>query len=175
MYLGGPEFKEILVRLSRERFFDLIELVGRAVATARQRPVDESWLDDFAPGWLKGRPKPEPRPESPSEDEFGLFDGSPWADRQDDSARTDLDAVAPGADAKFGFSEVERRKARRNRNEYGDSVASALWTLQREVAFRRLSVTDGLDELRRICDRLAGFISPGWAKSVRAVIDRCCL
>lgn len=159
------------MRLSREQFYDLVELVGKAVSTARQRPVDEAWLDDILPGWVKRLPKPKRRP--PSQDEFGLFEGSSWSD-DGESERTDLRTVVPGAED-VGFSGPERRKARRNQNEYGDGISCQLWSLQRQVSFGDISVTDGLEQLRELCEQIAGYISPGWARSVRAVIDRCCL
>lgn len=163
------------MRLSREQLFDLVELVGKAVSTARQRPVDESWLDEITPGWLRGRPKPNPPQKSPGNDEFGLFDGSPW-EAQDDSERTDLSTVVPGAED-FAFAEPEKRKARRNKNEFGDSVACQLWEIQRRVRFRLSTVTEALEDLRRLCSDLGKirFITPGWGAMVRAVIDRCCL
>ena len=163
------------MRLSREQLFDLVELVGKAVSTARQRPVDASWLDEITPGWLRGRPKPPPPRKSPGNDEFGLFNGTPW-EAQDDSERTDLSTVVPGAED-FAFAEPEKRKARRNKNEFGDDVACRLWEIQRQVRFRLSTITDALEDLRQLCAYLgeSGFITRGWATTVRSVIDRCCL
>lgn len=158
------------MRLSREQVFDLVELVGKAVSTARQRPVDASWLDEISPGWLRRLPKPE----KPPEDEFGLFEGSSW--QSGSPEQTDLEAVAPGA-GDFGFAEPEKRQARRSQREFGDGVSRQLWDIQRQVQFKLTTVTDALDQLRRLCDSLGslGYISKGWARSVRLVIDRCCL
>jgi hypothetical protein len=163
------------MRLSREQLFDLVELVGKAVSTARQRPVDASWLDEITPKWLQDRPKPKPPLKSPGNDEFGLFDGTPWS-AQEDSERTDLSTVVPGAED-FAFSEPEKQKAKRNKNGYGDDVACQLWEIQRRVRFRLSTVTEALDDLRQLCDRLGQirFITSGWATMVRSVIDRCCL
>lgn len=157
------------MRLSREQLFDLVELIGKAVATARQRPVDASWLDEISPGWVRRLPEPK----KPPEDEFGLFEGSSW---QDGGAAMDLEAVAPGAED-LGFSEVEKRPARRNQRQFGDDVSCRLWAIQRQVQFKETTVTDALDQLRSLCDSLGhlGYISKGWARSVRNVIDRCCL
>ena len=159
------------MRLSRDQVFDLIELVGKAVSTARQRPVDASWLDDVSPGWLRRLPKPKKPPEG---DPWGLFEGSSW--EGGDSERTDLAAVAPGADD-FGFAGQEKAQARRNQRDFGDGVSCQLWEIQRQLRFKITTVTDVLDQLRRLCDSLGsqGYISKGWARSVRAVIDRCCL
>lgn len=159
------------MRLSRDQLFDLVELVGKAVSTARQRPPDKSWLDEAAPGWLRKLPKPK----EPPKDEYGLFEGTPWASGEESEA-TDLDTVAPGAGS-FGFAEPEKRKARKNQHEFGDFVSCRLWEIQRRVRFKITTVTDALEDLRRLCDSLGrqGYISKGWAKSLRCVIDRCCL
>jgi hypothetical protein len=163
------------MRLSREHFFDLVELVGKAIATARQRPVDASWVDGISPGWLQGRPKPKPPLKSPGNDEFGLFNGTPWAGLED-SERTDLETVAPGA-GDFGFAEPEKRKARLTKDDFGDSAARQLWEIQRQVRFKLTTVTDGLDQLRALCDRMQAvqFVSAGWSTMVRAVMDKRCL
>jgi hypothetical protein len=168
------------MRLSRDQVFDLIELVGKAVATARQRPVTQDWLDEISPKWLRDIPKPKPNPKAhtPGQDEFGLFDGSPWSSEEADSERTDLSTVVPGAaDYNMGFSEVEKKTARRNQREFGDDISCRLWEIQRRMRFKLSTVTETLDQLRELCDWLGrkGYISKGWARSVRAVIDRCCL
>lgn len=154
------------MRITRDYFFDMVELVGRAITTARQKPADDSWLDGMIPRWM---PKPK-APPKPAQDEFGLFSGTPWGD----SERTDLSSVVPGAQDDFGFSVVERKEASRNKHDYGDSISCELWEIQRQVRFKEIGVMEGLKDLQQLCRRLArNFISAGWANRLTQIIDEC--
>lgn len=139
------------MRLSRDQFFDLVELIGKAIATGRKKPADESWLEE------RMFQKPEP-----DQDPYGLLQGTAWAS---------------GKGENFGFAVPEKTRARRTKNAYGDAVAARLWDIDRQVRFRMLTVTDGLDRLRELCDglKLLKFISAGWAQTLRAVMDKRCL
>jgi hypothetical protein len=161
------------MRLSREQFFDLVELVGKAVVTARLKPADDSWLDEMVPGWLRAKkPRRNPKAHTPGQDEFGLLDGTPWSSQEDESERTDLVAVAPGA-GDFGFAAVERARAERAKREFGDGVSTELWTIQRKVSLGGYTVTEGMTLLMELCRRLSRmFISEGWANTLTRIIDR---
>ena len=119
------------MKLTKEYAFDMIEMVGRAVATARQKQVTPETLDGMTPKWLKdlfkGRGKPRHKP---GQDEFGLFEGSPWESQYRESDNADLENVIPGVDG-FSFTEVERRKLQREWDQYGDAIACQLWELQK--------------------------------------------
>lgn len=157
------------MRLSREQFFDLVELVGKAITTARKKPAGEDWLEEISPRWIRDK---NPKAHTPGQDEFGLFDGTPWSSLEDHSARTDLEAVATGA-GDFGFSPVERAKADRAKREFGDTVSCQLWEIQRQVRFRLIGVTEGMTQLMELCRRLARhFISEGWANQLVRILDR---
>lgn len=161
------------MRISREYLFDMIELVGKAISTARAKPADDAWLDELLPGWIRKRPPPRknPKAHTAGHDEFGLFDGTPWSSQDDSPERTDLSTVVPGSKDDYGFGPVERKKASRSKHEYGDQVASELWHLQRQVRFKEVGVMDGLKDLQQLCRRLAGFISEGWANRLTQIID----
>lgn len=159
------------MRISREYFFDMVELVGRAITTARLKPADDSWLDDIIPKWMPKLPKEEIH--KPGQDEFGLFSGTPWASTSD-SERTDLSTVVPDAGFNFGFGPTERKTASRNKHDYGDSISCELWELQRKVRFKEVGVMDALKDLQQLCRRLAKiFISEGWANRLTQIIDEC--
>jgi hypothetical protein len=138
------------MRLSREHFFDLVELVGKALASSRTKPADDSWLDE---NLLFPHEKQE------NQDPYGLFEGSSWKD---------------GAGRLPGL--VDRR-AQRSKNEVADSMAATLWDIHRQVRFKLTTVTDGLDQLRELCDRMLAvkLVTSGWSTMVRTVIDRRCL
>lgn len=160
------------MRISREYYFDLVELVGRAITTARSKPADGAWLDELGAPWIRKRPRKKPPCPKPGQDEFGLFDGTPWSqDEVSESDRTDLATVVPDSAEDFGFQGAERRKAQRAKHEFGDRVACELWELQRQVRFKEMGVMDALKDLQQLCRRLAGFISEGWANRLTQIID----
>jgi len=158
------------MRISREYFFDLTELVGKAITTARKKPADQSWLDDMIPRWM---PKPPPEEiHKPGQDEFGLFSGTPWASTSD-SERTDLSTIL-SQDPGFGFGPLEKKKAEKSKQDYGDSISCELWELQRQVRFKEIGVMDALKDLQTLCRRLSKhFISEGWARRLTQIIDEC--
>lgn len=159
------------MRISREYFFDMVELVGRAITTARAKPADDSWLDDILPRWMPKPPKKEIH--KPGQDEFGLFQDTPWA-ATEDSERTDLSTIVPDAEAGFGFGPIEKRKASQSKKDYGDSISCELWELQRKVRFKEVGVMDALKDLQQLCRRLSKhFISAGWANRLTQIIDEC--
>jgi hypothetical protein len=161
------------MRISRDYFFDMVELVGKAITTARKKPADESWLDEMLPRWMPRPPKPKEEIHKPGQDEFGLFTGTDWASTED-SDRTDLSTIVPDSGVNFGFGPTERRKASRSKHEYGDSISCELWELQRKVRFKEVGVMDALKDLQALCRRLAkAFISEGWANRLTQIIDEC--
>ena len=160
------------MRISREYLFSMIEFVGKAIATARSKPADGAWLDEMGAPWIRKRPEKKPREPLPGQDEFGLFDGTPWSqDEASDSERTDLATVVPDSAENFGFGPTERQKAARAKHEFGDQISCKLWELQRQVRFKETGVMDGLKDLQQLCRRLAGFISEGWANRLAQIID----
>lgn len=161
------------MRISRDYFFDLVELVGLAIRTARSKPADGGWLDELGAPWIRRRPhKPPPVERRPGQDEYGLFDGTPWSTESGgDSERTDLASVVPESREQFGFGPTERQKAARAKYEFGDRIACELWELQRQVRFKETGVLDGMKDLQQLCRRLAGFISEGWANRLTQIID----
>lgn len=161
------------MRISREYFFDLTELIGKAIATARSKPADGAWVDEMGAPWIRNRPrKATPKKPQPGQDEYGLFEGTPWSSgRDEDSERTDLSTVVPESVESFGFGPTERQKARKNKREFGDGIACELWHLDRQVRFKEIGVMDALKELQQLCRRLAGFISEGWANRLTQIID----
>jgi len=161
------------MRLTREYAFDMIEMVGKAVVTARKKAVTMRDIDGLVPPWLKDilrRSRPEP---SPGQDEFGLFGESPWAAQyESDSERTDLASVVPGAED-FQTSPVERKMIQREWDSYGDSIACELWQIQRKLRFKTVGVQDTLKDLQALCYRIRSFISKGWANRLAQIIDAC--
>lgn len=159
------------MRISREYFFDMVELVGKAITTARRKPADKSWLDGMIPKWMPKLPPEEIH--KPGQDEFGLFSGTPWAATHD-SERTDLSTILSGLDPQYGFGPVEKKEAERAKHDYGDSISCQLWEIQRQVRFKEIGVTEGLKDLQQLCRRLAKtFISEGWANRLTQIIDEC--
>lgn len=157
------------MRLSREYAFDMIEMVGKALSTARSKPADASWIDGMVPGWLRKKlPPPPPDPAEPPEDEYGLFTESGWKDSDAGGG-----AVHAGGDEDLGFSVVEKKKARRNKHKYGDMYSCRLWELQRKLSFKHSSPQGTLKDLLLLCREIAGFISCGWANRLVQIIDTC--
>lgn len=163
------------MRLTRDYAFDMIEMVGKAISTARMRRVTAKDIEGLAPPWLleilkRRRPPPEER--KPGQDEFGLFQNSPWDDQyQDDSERTDLSSVVPGAQD-FQTSPVEEKKFRREWDDYGDAISCRLWEIQRKLRFKEVGVQDTLKDLAELCRKLpANYISKGWGNRLLDIID----
>lgn len=162
------------MRISRDWLFDLIELVGRAITTARSKPADGAWLDEMGAPWIRKRPRKKPPEPRIGQDEYGLFDGTPWSqDRgnEGESERTDLATVVPDSAENFSLQGAEHQKAKRAKHEFGDGIACELWELQRQVRFKETGVMDALKDLQQLCRRLAGFISEGWANRLTQIID----
>lgn len=145
------------MRLSREQFFDLVELVGKAIVTARQKPADVSWLAGLAPGWLRKKELEE----EPKEDVYGLFSGTAWVEDQEKKRSI------------YEFSVMGRAKVERAKKAYEDSISCELWQIDRGVRFRKLPVTEGMTQLMELCRRLSKhFISEGWANLLVRILDR---
>jgi hypothetical protein len=163
------------MRLTKDYCFDIIELVGKAVSTARMRRVTAKDIESLAPPWLRAilealRPPPPER--KPGQDEFGLFEDSPWEGQyQEDSARTDLSSVVRGAED-FQTSPVEEKVFRREWDIFGDSVSCRLWEIQRRLRFKIVGVQDTLKDLAELCRGLPnGYISKGWGNRLIDIID----
>ncbi len=156
------------MRISRDYVFDMIDLVGRALTTARKKPASmDFWLDPLE-GLFGKRFEKELEEAKGTEDEWGLFEGSTW---EEPSARTDLARVAPGAED-FQMSPVERVKAEKNKNHEGDMLSCRLWEIQRHLSFKLSSVHDCLKDLQVLAAAIAKrWISPGWGDRLRTIID----
>lgn len=156
------------MRISRDYVFDMIDLVGRSLTTARKKPATmDFWLDPFE-GLFGARFEKELEEARGTEDEWGLFEGSSW---KEPSSRTDLARVAPGAQD-FQMSPVEKEKAEKNKHFEGDSISCRLWEIQRQLSFKLSSVRDCLKDLQILAASIATrWISPGWGSRIRTIID----
>lgn len=170
------------MRITREYVFDMIELVGKAVQTARKRKAGPEWdmdeqLEIFARKWsLKLDPVDEAiRKEAQAEDDqFGLFAGSDWQDSADDGVDGAVDERENRRQySQYGSEAFEQRRAQRPYDAHGDAVSCRLWELQRQLRFKILGVQDVLKELQSLCDGLSRYISAGWANRLAHVLDTC--
>lgn len=168
------------MRLSREYFFDMCELVGKAITTARKKKAGPSWdmdeqLEIFFRKWEIDRDEVERRirAEAKEEDDrFGLFEASSWRDSAQDGQMGPIDERENRQEySKYGSEKFEQRKAQKFYNDFGDGVSCRLWELMRQVRFKETGVVDGLKELQGICGQLVGYISAGWANRLAAIID----
>jgi hypothetical protein len=163
------------MRLTREYAFDMIELVGKAVSTGRLKEADRTWdLDEqmglFARRWrLKLDPVEEAVKEADREYSESLFGGTPWADEGEGPL-----SEHPGDKySEWGSERFEQRRAKREKDSYGDGVACRLWELQRRLRFREIGVQETLKSLQTLCSQLHSvkFISAGWASRLAQIID----
>jgi hypothetical protein len=164
-------------RISREYVFDLLELVGKAVSTARKKAAGPKWdldeqIDLFLRRWsIAPAEIDEYCRKAAEEDEYGLFEGSSWRDSAA-GVEGSVDERENRRDySPWGSEAFEQRKAQRHYDDFGDSVSCSLWELQRRLRFKELGVRDALKELQEQCHRLRGYISTGWANRLAAIID----
>jgi hypothetical protein len=170
-----------LMRISREYFFDLCELIGKAITTARKKQAGPSWnmdeqLEIFFRKWEIDKDEIDRAIRESArddEDRFGLFEESGWKDSAQDGHEGAIDERENRREySKYGSEKFEQRKAQRCYNDYGDSVSSHLWHLMREVRFKETRVVDALKELQRFCSQMAGYISAGWGHRLAQIIDQ---
>jgi hypothetical protein len=168
------------MRISREYFFDMCELVGKAVTTARKKEAGPSWnmdeqLEIFFRKWKIDADKVDRaiREEAKEEDDrWGVFKESGWKDSAQDGQGGPIDERENRQEySKYGSEKFEQRKAQKFYNDFGDGVSCRLWEIMRQVRFKEIGMVDGLKELQRICNDLAGYISAGWANRLAVIID----
>ena len=167
------------MRLTREYAFDMIELVGKAVTTARKKDKDagpewdmDAQLQRFIDRWaIKENPLDKAVRESAGsgDDQFGLFQDTDWKDNGEGTV-SDQEQERY---SEWGSEEYEQRRARRYRKEFGDAVSCRLWEIQRQLRFKEAGVQDTLKRLQSLCNDLAKYISTGWATRLANIIDSC--
>jgi hypothetical protein len=167
------------MRISREYFFDLCELIGKAVATARKKAAGPEWdmdeqLEIFARRFAINLDEVDRRirEEAEKEDTYGLFRTSGWKD----SAQDGVDGAVNERENRLQYSEwgserFEQRKAQRCYNDFGDGVSCRLWELMRQVQFKETRVMDAMKDLQNMCSGLQGYISAGWGNRLSQIID----
>lgn len=166
------------MRISREYFFDLCELVGKAITTATQKEAGPKWdmeeqLECFARRWSLDLDAVDRKiREAHKEDEYGLFEESGWKDSAQDGTDSAVDERENRrAYSRYGSERFEQRKAQRCYNDYGDTVSCHLWELMRQVRFKETRVVDAMKDLQRLCNGLGGYISSGWGNRLAQIID----
>jgi len=158
------------MRITRDYVFDMIDMIGRALTTARMKPATmDFWLDPLE-GLFGERFEKELENARGTDDEWGLFAGSPW-NQDEPSSRTDLARIVPGAE-NFQMSPVEKSLAEKNKHWEGDAISCKLWEIQRQLSFKLSSVRDCLKDLQELAAAIAvRWISKGWGDRLRAIID----
>src|SRR5262249_37320669 len=120
------------MRISREYFFDLCELIGKAITTARKKAAGPDWdmdeqLEIFFRKWAIDRDEVDRRirEEAAEEDDrFGLFGDSGWKDSAQDGTDGAVDERENRREySKWGSEKFEQRKAQRCYNDFGDGVS----------------------------------------------------
>lgn len=170
------------MRLSREYFFDIAELVGKAITTARKKEAGPEWnmdeqLEIFMRRWdIEIDPAIEKaiQNEAKAEDDrWGLFETSGWKDSAQDGREGPIDERENRRQySKYGSEKFEQKKAQRCYNDFGDGVSCNLWELMRQVRFKETRVVDALKDLQRLCHQISGYISKGWASRLAQIIDQ---
>ncbi|SRR5579871_1982026 len=168
------------MRITREYFFDLCELVGKAITTARKKQAGPQWNMDeqlaiFFRKWeidMDEVDRAIQESAEAEEDHFGLFEGSGWKDSAEDGRKGPVDEPEKRETySRWGSEKFEQRKAQRYYDAYGDQVSCRLWQLMREVRFNETKVTDAMKDLQHLCNRLSGYISTGWGNRLAQIID----
>lgn len=168
------------MRLSREYFFDLCELVGKAITTARKKAAGPQWdMDEQLEFFMRRHDIDQEkldraiREEAQTEDDqYNLFHGSEWKDSAQDGQTGSTDSRPREEYSKYGSEKFEQRKAQRSYDEYGDMVSCHLWELMRQVRFKETKITDAIKDLQRFCYGMSGYISTGWASRLAQIIDQ---
>lgn len=169
------------MRLSREYFFDIAELVGKAITTARKKQAGPEWdmdeqIEMFLRRWqIEIDPVEKAiREEAKAEDDrWSLFESSGWKDSAQDGQKGAVDERENRIEySKWGSEKFEQRKAQRYYNDFGDGISCRLWELMRQVRFKETRVVDALKDLQYLCHQLRGYISTGWASRLAQIIDQ---
>lgn len=167
------------MRISREYFFDLCELIGKAVTTARKKAAGPEWdmdeqIEILARRWSIDLDEVDRRirEEAEKEDQYGLFGGSDWKDSAQDGVDGAVDERENRREySSYGSEKFEQRKAQRCYNDFGDGVSCRLWELMRQVRFKETKVVDAMKDLQGLCNGLGGYISSGWGNRLAQIID----
>ncbi len=168
------------MRITREYFFDLCDLIGKAITTARKKPAGPEWNMDEQIGFFMRRHEIDQdklekaiREEAQAEDDrWNVFGESGWKDSAQDGQEGAVDASEKRREySKWGSEQFEQRKAQREKNQFGDSVSCRLWELMRQVRFKETRVVDAMKDLQQLCRGLSGFISSGWGNRLAQIID----
>lgn len=168
------------MRISREYFFDLCELVGKAVTTARKRKAGPEWdmdeqIECFARRWSIDLEKVDQRirEKVEKEDPYGLFNDSGWKDSALDGHDGAVDEPESRREySRWGSEAFEQKRAQRCYDDFGDQISCRLWKLMRQVQFKETKVMDAMKDLQSLCGGLRGYISVGWASRLANVIDQ---
>jgi len=168
------------MRISREYFFDLVELVGKAITTARKKPAGPEWnMEEQLRTFMRRHEIEEDdldravREAADREDDrWNVFGESGWKDSAQDGNDGAVDARPERkAFSRWGSEAFEQKKCQREKDEFGDGISCQLWELQRQVRFKETKVVDAMKDLQHLCHRLAGFISAGWGNRLAQIID----
>jgi hypothetical protein len=132
------------MRITRDYVFDMIEMVGRAIAASKEKPAPvKEWT-------LEGMLGDDPDEKA---DEWGVIAECGW--------RTPRQRAL-------------ERDARQNRRDMAFGVSASLCKLQKDLQFKRVGVTEALKDLQRICESAKhGLISKAWANQIARIIDTC--
>jgi hypothetical protein len=167
------------MRITREYIFDLIELVGKAVVTARKKAAGPEWdLDEqvarFIDRWRLNRDRIEKavQEEAAAENNHWGLDLGGWKDSTENGTAGSLDDRPRETYSRWGSEAFEQRRAQREYDFFGDAAACSLWEIQRRLRFKETGVMDSLKDLQGMCDNLRTYISTGWANRLAAIIDQ---
>lgn len=162
------------MRITREYLFDMVEMVGKAVATARRRQADDSWLmDDILDMMIRKSELTESMvDEEAQKEDWGVVDDSQWKSKDDAQTKEERLDLDKNGWSVYGADQFEMKKAQKEKDDFGEVVAWQLRSLQRAVAFKDIGVIEGLKRLQELCHRFRKtFISEGWANRLAAIID----
>jgi hypothetical protein len=165
------------VRITREYVFDMIEMVGKAITSARAKKdkAGPEWdldgaIDALIHRWMEER---DPlarkiREAAKNEDDrWGLNLG--WTDSEpgggvDDAPREKF--------SEWGSEKFEQRRAAACYDDFGDSLSCRLWKIQRQLSFKDIGVQEAFTQLIELCERAAcvRYITKGWANRLLAIL-----
>lgn len=131
------------MRITREYVFDMIELIGKAVQTARKKEAGPEWDMDY---------------------QIQKF-----AERHE---LTPLEAAIKES-VGINYEDYDRQKAKYAKKDFGDTVSCELWSIQRELSFKIIGTQTAAKKLQSLCNRLVRFISAGWGTRLAHIIDTC--
>lgn len=165
------------MRITREYLFDMVEMVGKAVSTARRRQADDSWLiENMIDFMVRKYDLTETMvDEEVQKEDWGVVDDSEWKPKDEASTRQERLDLDQNGWSIYGADQLEMKKAQKEKDKFGESVAWQLRSIQRAVAYKDIGVIEGLKCLQELCSHLRKFfISEGWANRLAAVIDSSC-